>query len=266
MRTVRTERLRRLAGELAAGALSAAASGEALIVGHGSGSFGHPEAQAAGLAGGAGGPGLEPVEDRLGIARTQAAAHELHRIVVRTLLEAGVPAWSQAPSSFLLAAGGRPRGVAPAPLAAALRRGMTPVTMGDVAMDDERCASIVSTESVFEFLAAAMPDVGFVVCRAVWLGVTDGILDLAGRRLPRIDSLTLPMARAAAGDSAALDVTGGMEHRLTAAWRLARRGVESLIIDGRRPGLLEAVLCNPTPPSDAGTLVPAADPRGEGTD
>ena len=250
-RTLARERLRRLAAEIAAGW-----SGNGLVIGHGSGSFGHPEARAAGLAGGAGGRRLDPEAAAMGIARTQSAAFELHRLVVGSLVEAGVPAYSQPPSGFLVADDGEPRGVPPEPMAAALRRGLVPVTMGDVAIDSERGASIVSTETVFGFLVGALAELGIDVKRVVWLGVTAGVLDRKGDLIPRIDQSNIGTASSSAGGSAAVDVTGGMEHRLTVAWDLARRGVESLIADGRRPGLLQSVLRHPGGEAEvAGTLV-----------
>ncbi len=252
-RALAKEHLGRLAAEIAAGW-----SGNGLVIGHGSGSFGHPEAQAAGLAGGAGGRRLDPEAAAMGIARTQSAAFELHRLVVGSLVEAGVPAYSQPPSSFLVADDGEPRGAPPEPMAAALRRGLVPVTMGDVVIDSERGAAIVSTETVFGFLVGALAGLGIDVKRVVWLGVTAGVLDREGRPMPRIDASNIEAATAAAGGSAAVDVTGGMEHRLAAAWRLARRGVESLIADGRRPGLLQSVLRHPGGEAEvAGTLVSA---------
>ena len=250
-RTVERERLRRLAAEIAAGW-----SGGGLIVGHGSGSFGHPEARAAGLVGGPGGRRLDSAADRMGIARTQSAAQALHRQIVASLIDAGVPAYSQPPSGFLVADDGMPHGAPPEPLAEALRQGLAPVTMGDVVMDRERGAAIVSTETAFGFLVDALAPLGIEVRRAVWLGATSGVLDAAGRLIPRIDEMNIEEASAAAGGSAAVDVTGGMEHRLAVAWDLARRGVESLIIDGRRPNLLESVLRQPGQAAeDAGTLV-----------
>lgn len=249
-RTVENERLARLAAEIAAGW-----SDGGLVVGHGSGSFGHPEAQAAGLAGGAGGRRLDSPADRMGIARTQSAALALHRTIIAGLIAAGVPAYSQPPSGFLVTDDGAARGEAPVPLAEALRLGLAPVTMGDVAIDRRRGAAIVSTETVFEFLADALPTLGITVRRVVWLGVVAGVLDDAGRPIPRIDATNVEAASAAAGGSPAVDVTGGMQHRLAAAWRLARRGVESLIIDGREPGLLEFVLRRPGRAETAGTVV-----------
>ncbi len=252
-RTVAEDHVRRLAAEIAAGW-----SGGGLVIGHGSGSFGHPEARAAGLAG-SGGESPDRAPDPLGVARTQSAAHDLHRTVVRRLVDAGVPAYSQPPSGFLVAAAGTPRGELPASMAAALDGGLVPVTMGDVLLDvedDGPLAAIASTETVFTYLAPALGRWGFAVGRVLWLGVTPGVLDRDGRPMALIDESNIEAAAAAAGGSAAVDVTGGMAHRLAVAWQLARRGIESLILDGRRPGSLESALDSggETPP-EVGTLV-----------
>ncbi len=52
--------------------------------------------------------------------------------------------------------------------------------------------------------------------------------------------------------AAGTDVTGGMRHRIEAAWRLAELGVRSWIVDGRVPGNLERAARGE---SVAGTLV-----------
>src|SRR5439155_26498581 len=87
--------IRRLAGELR-DAL-AAAPGLRLILGHGSGSFGHTYAARYGIH-----HGIAPGGDWLGFALTAAAALRLNRIVVDELLAAGVPALSLQPSATLV--------------------------------------------------------------------------------------------------------------------------------------------------------------------
>lgn len=257
-RTVAKEHLRRLAAEIAAGW-----SGDVLLIGHGSGSFGHPEAEAAHLHSGLVDPGaIDAPPDPMGVARTQFAALELHRIVVSNLLEAGVPAYSQAPSGFLYSQDGMPRGGLPDPFVLALLQGLVPVTMGDVLVDPVRGAAIASTEMVFEFLVRVLSESPlFRVERVVWLGATAGVLDGNGRSIPRIDAANVKDALAAARGSDAVDVTGGMAHRLWAAWGLARQGVESWILDGREPGLLEMMLFDPEQiEAGDGTLVRALQP------
>ena len=91
--TPRLDMIERLAGEIKA-AIDMRKDDLILIIGHGSGSFGHPPAAKYNITAGATGP-----ESWIGLAETSAAAARLNRIVVDTLLEAGVPAISFQPSA-----------------------------------------------------------------------------------------------------------------------------------------------------------------------
>ncbi len=121
------EVIAQVAGEIAAAASKRPGG---LIVGHGSGSFGHPSAARHGVHRGVGVPA-----DLAGVAETQARAATLHRLVVESLLAAGAAPFSLAPSSFMSAAAGRPVGLAIEPLMRALAIGLLPVTYGDVVLD-----------------------------------------------------------------------------------------------------------------------------------
>lgn len=225
----RTEVIRRLAGEIA-GALPRGG----LVLGHGSGSFGHVAAERHRVH-----AGLTP-ENRAGVGHVQQRAAELHRLVVQALAEAGAAPFSIAPSSALVTAGGRPAEVCVEPILLALSGGLLPVVYGDVAMDRERGVAIASTETVFLALDAELRGRGVPVARALWAGATDGVLDAAGHRLAEIRADGAPPR--SAGGAAGTDVTGGMRHRVEAALELARHGVPSLIFDGTVPGRLTAAL------------------------
>lgn len=246
--TARPEVIRRLAEEMAA-ALPRLESG--LVVGHGSGSFGHVAAERHGLRGGlpagtASGPPAAAL--RKGVPEVQAEAAALHRLVLEALRDAGVPAFSIAPSSAAVAEAGLVASFAAEPVARALDAGLVPVVYGDVAVDRARGATILSTEQAFAALALRLPAWGWRACRAVWLGATGGVHDAAGRVIPEIPAAAAGLARAAAGGSAGVDVTGGMAHRLETALALAAWGVPSWIGDGRSPGSLEGALLGAEPP------------------
>jgi len=206
-------------------------------VGHGSGSFGHVAARRFGLA-----EGIRSADQLPGISLTQQRAAALHRLVVEALAEAGALPYSIAPSSCIVAAGGRPAAFADEPLLLALGRGLLPVLYGDVVLDRERGVSICSTEQVFETVAARLPERGWKVRRALWLGETDGLWDDAGRTVPRVSAAGFAEAARAIGDPSGTDVTGGMRHRVETALALARLGVPSLLLNGLTPGLLEQAL------------------------
>jgi isopentenyl phosphate kinase len=268
----RPAEIARLAGELAAGLPAARRRGLAVVLGHGSGSFGHVAAARHRLAEGlrADGPERDAARERatergresaraerdaaqlLGVGETQTRAAALHRLVLDALAVAGVPAFSIAPSSALVAEGGEPVACFAEPVARALAAGLLPVVYGDVVADRRQGVAIASTERVFLALAAALPEHGWRATEALWLGDTPGVLDTAGiygeTGRPIATLSPAEAARLSPGGSAGTDVTGGMAHRLAAAVRLAEEGAVSTIADGRAPGLLATHLATGTSP------------------
>lgn len=232
--TPRLETLARLASEIARALPNLP---EKLVIGHGSGSFGHVAAARFGLDGEA-----RSAAELPGVSFTQGQALELHRLVVGALRDAGVLAFSIAPSSAAVAAGGRPVSFELEPLTLALERGLVPVVFGDVVMDRLLGATICSTETLFTHLASHLPGRGLRVRRLLWLGITDGLYDARGETVPSVAVGAPEEALAAAGAATGTDVTGGMAHRLETALALASRGVPSWILNGTVPGLLERAL------------------------
>ncbi len=231
-RTARRDVIARLAAELAA---SREALDEAVLVGHGSGSYGHPPAARYRLH-----EGLEAEGAAHGVALTQARAAELHGIVLHALRAAGVPTFSVAPSSAAVAEDGRIVDLPAEAVALALDRGFLPVVYGDVVMDRRRGVAISSTEEVLECLADALLDHGWQVARALWMGDTEGVYDGRGKVLAEVDAEG-PVP-GAVGPAATTDVTGGMAHRVEVALRMAARGIPSWIGDGMEPGTLARAL------------------------
>jgi isopentenyl phosphate kinase len=129
-KTLRPDVLARLAGEIA-DALTAAPG--PLLLGHGSGSFGHTVAKRHGTRAGVVSP-----EQWHGFAEVSVAAQQLNRLVADALLAAGVPVFSVAPSSSVLCDDGRIMHMDIAPIRQALAHGLVPLIMGDVAFDRMR--------------------------------------------------------------------------------------------------------------------------------
>lgn len=244
----RLEVIRRLAREVAS--LASRPGGPRLIVGHGSGSFGHAAAARSGLApaivDGTGRAkrsaksGRRP--DPRSIAHTQRRAADLHAIVVAALEEAGARPFSLAPSSFMTCAGGKIARVFAEPVFAAVEAGLIPVVYGDVVLDTTRGAVIVSTEEIFLALAREAESRRLSIERAVWLGETDGVYAAGGATVPRLSAASAAKRAKAVSGASGVDVTGGMALRLRSTAALARRQVVSLIVDGRRRGALAAAL------------------------
>jgi isopentenyl phosphate kinase len=237
----------RLAEELAS--VAKHARGPRVVVGHGSGSYGHAAANAGGLT-----PGADARRRLDAISRTQHRAAELHRLVVAALLGAGARPFSFAPSSFLCAVGGRAGRPFVEPIFEALDLGLLPVVYGDVVLDRKRGAVVVSTEELFLLLVKEAARRRNPVIRAVWLGETDGVRDDDGGTIARLSAAAaLRTARQITGASG-VDVTGGMALRLRTAGALAKAGIASSIVDGRRTGAIAAAIAGRAP---GGTRVDA---------
>ncbi len=232
--TPRLEIIERLAREIAA---ARPRMQERIVLGHGSGSFGHASAARHGVGG-----GPLTAQARVGVSETRARAAELHALVTSSLLVAGLSPFTWAPSSALMARAGQTSRGDIEPLLAALDFGLLPVTYGDVVLDREWGAAICSTEAVLGYLSSRLRRRGHRVSRALWLGVTDGIYDPEGEPVSRVDRNNVSQVRRMIGEVAGTDVTGGMLLRLETARALARRGIESWIVDGRVPGRLTAGL------------------------
>jgi isopentenyl phosphate kinase len=232
--TARSAVIGRLAAEIAD---LAASRPEMLILGHGSGSFGHVAARRFGIA-----QGIRDAGQLPGVPLTQQKAAALHRLVTAALSAAGALPFSIAPSSCVVSEAGRPVDLADEPLVLALGGGLLPVVYGDVVTDRAWGVSICSTERLFDLLARRLPGRGIAVRRALWLGETDGVYDDQGATLPRIAADSFAAARQAIGAPAGADVTGGMLHRVETALGLAGLGIRSSILNGLRPGVLKAAL------------------------
>ena len=232
--TARRDVIARLARELAA---ARAVLPHAVLLSHGSGSFGHAAAARHGLR-----DGVRDASQLAGVAITQDQAHRLHRIVIEELIGAGLAPFSLAPSSFLVAEGGRPVEVQIEPLLRALAAGLLPVVFGDVVMDRSRGASICSTETVVTALAPRLAAAACPITCVFWMGSTPGVLDAEQRTIDAITSDNIESVLALAAGAAGTDVTGGMRHRVETAWRLAGERIPSVILDGLEGGALERAL------------------------
>ncbi|NBB86708.1 MAG: hypothetical protein GVY12_10910 [Bacteroidetes bacterium] len=232
--TVRTDVLKRLADELAR---YWPARDGGLVLGHGSGSFGHEAARASGVAS----TGDAPPSAEAFSAVQQAAAR-LHRKVMAALRAAGLPATSIVPSSSLVATDGTPTHIPTEIIEHLLAQGALPVTYGDVLVDRTRGSSIASTETLFRALIPALQATGHPTARALWFGDTDGLYDAAGATLPTVTAAEAPELLEMIGAPRGIDVTGGMVHRLETAAALAAEGVPSVLANGHRAGALHRLL------------------------
>lgn len=206
-----------------------------ILLGHGSGSFGHFAAQESGFG--------QPDNWRA-YAETGAAAARLNRIVTDILLEENIPVVSIQPSASARCRDGELQSLEVAPVRAALDHNLIPLLYGDVALDDIRGMTIVSTDALFAYLAALLHPTRIIYATAVnGIYTADPALNPDARLLSAITPGNFPAIRFGVGAAQGVDVTGGMLDKLSRAVALVAKlpSLEIHII-AARPDLIERAL------------------------
>lgn len=203
-----------------------------LVIGHGSGSFGHVAARRYGTR-----HGVTDAAGWLGFAEVADAAARLNRAVAAALLAAQVPVWSLQPSASAISMDGVLDRWPVGPLQSALDRGLVPLIYGDAVLDRVRGGAIASTEELFAWLAPRLRPL-----RIVLAGAVDGVFsrdpwqDPTAEHWPQITPADLPRLRASLQGSHGVDVTGGMASKVEEMCRLVEEtpGLEVRLVSGLR--------------------------------
>lgn len=199
------------------------------ILGNGAGSFAHVPASRYKTI-----DGFIHEESAIGMAITQDAAARLNRVVVRSLIEAGVPAVSVAPSSSILTQNKKVKNWFGDVLVNHLERGLLPVVYGDVLADAAQGCTIWSTDTVFSFLCRELPSFGYSVENIIHVTEAGGVWkDIQTKEIfPMITISMKEEVRGSMTDTKGFDVTGGMWHKIQEALSLAELGIQTRIVSG----------------------------------
>ena len=203
-----------------------------LVIGHGSGSFGHVAARRHGTR-----QGVSGAAGWLGFAEVADAAARLNRAVAAALLAAQVPVWSVQPSASAHSVDGVLDRWSAEPIQDALRRGLVPLVYGDAVLDSVRGGTIASTEELFAWLAPRLRPVRLVLAGAVdGVFSRDPLQDPTASHWPQITPGDLPRLRASLQGSHGVDVTGGMVSKVEEMCRLVREmpALEVRLVSGLR--------------------------------
>lgn len=238
-RTPRPNTLARLAGEVASALHDRREL--RLVLGHGSGSYGHAAAARNRTR-----EGVHTSQEWRGFAEVWRDANALNRLVVDALLGMGLPVISFPPSAALSAEDGRAVNWNTYPITAALEAGLLPVIQGDVIFDTRLGGTILSTEDLFGVLAQDAPP-----ARLLLAGRDPGVwadFPACTRLLKEIT----PEAYAAGlsvGGSASTDVTGGMKAKVEGALALVREhpALEVCVFSGEEDGAVYDALLGESP-------------------
>jgi isopentenyl phosphate kinase len=203
--TPRLDKLAELAKEIKTALDSA--PGLSLILGHGSGSFGHVAAKKHDTRN-----GVQTSEQWLGFTEVRLQAAELNRHVVTSLFEAGIPTLPFPPSASMVSDRRKVIHHNVETIRRALAVNLLPVVQGDVAFDETLGGTILSTEDVFTFLVDEFP-----ITRILLAGIEAGVwadFPARTRLVKQIQLSDYEVMRAGIQGSASTDVTGGMKAKV----------------------------------------------------
>ena len=208
-----------------------------LILGHGSGSFGHTAAKKYGTR-----DGVKTAEQWHGFAEVRFQAAELNRYVIESLINAGLPAIPFPPSSSIISNNRKVTSHNSLTIGKALEAHLLPVVHGDVAFDESLGGTILSTEDVFAFLAEQFPPTGILLA-----GIEAGVWkDFPARTklVKEIQNSDYEKMRSGIGGSVSTDVTGGMKAKVEEMLALIQKnkGLTVQIFSAEESGQLSNAL------------------------
>lgn len=245
-RMVRQDVLTRLAGEIARA--MAKKPQIRLVIGHGSGSFGHFTARQFGTY-----SGVSTTEEWLGFAQVWKDARELNQLVLNALWQANLPVLAFPASAIVTTARRNVLHWETETIQKALDHNLIPLIQGDVVFDTILGGTILSTEDQFFHLAARLKP-----RRILLAGIEPGVwadFPACTHLQDRITLSDYANIASTLGQSAGVDVTGGMVHKVSRMLDVIREnpGLVIRIFSGEIPDRLEQAILG----AETGTLLSA---------
>jgi isopentenyl phosphate kinase len=212
-----------------------------ILLGHGSGSFGHVPAKEFATR-----QGVRTEAQWRGFIDVWRQAGELNELVIHAMHQVGLPAITFSPSAALFTEGGQVISWNLQPVEAALKAGLLPVIHGDVAFDNQLGGTILSTEDLFNDLADHLKPSRILLAgieRGVWLDYPR-----CTRLAHEITPNNYQEISASLQGSSSPDVTGGMLTKVESSLALISRlpGLEVSIFSGEEPGNVQRALNSET--------------------
>lgn len=216
-----------------------------VLIGHGSGSYGHWEATKHKTH-----TGVSTKHQWDGFAQVSAAAAKLNRLVADTFLSAGVSILSLQPSASVETESGVIINYSTNTIRKCFDNNIMPLIYGDVAFDRVRGGTIVSTEDLLSYLTPI-----FQPNRIILLGNAAGVYDNHGNIISKITPANYAEIAPHLHGSQYIDVTGGMVDKVNQMLDLVttRPNLKVHIISGIKAGNLTYTLMNQSSPP--GTVI-----------
>ncbi len=209
-----------------------------LLIGHGSGSFGHYAAKDAGTR-----DGVFSIAQWKSFQQVWYAARTLNNIVIEEFNRVGLPVIALQPSAAITSERHTIRDWNTQPIAQSLNSGLIPVVHGDVIFDEKLGGVILSTEDLFFHLIDQLhPDLILIA------GKEQGVYADYPRKnklIPTISLQNRDMFIEKIQPSYAVDVTGGMREKVNLMLAVVEKktDVQIQIFSGEEDGNIRRSLC-----------------------
>lgn len=213
-----------------------------MIIVHGAGSFGHMKAKEYNLK--------DPVRDEklpLHISEVQQDVRDLNLLIMKKLTNLGVPVTSVPPAVISELNNGKLVDFNMGIFQRLLELGTIPVVFGDVVPDKVRGVSILSGDTIMEWLTAH-----FHPAKTIFVLDVDGFYDKDPKendaRLYReltVEELETILTSEDVGSKTinnVVDITGSIRGKMESALIMARLGADTYLVNGRVHGRLEDIL------------------------
>ena len=204
-----------------------------VLLGHGSGSFGHYAAKKYGTR-----DGVTSMDDWLGFSEVWWEARGLNQIILDCATRLGLNAICFPFSSSAMTDDHRIVDWDVTSLQNALDHGILPIIYGDVSFDAKIGGTIVSTEEQFEYLAAKLHPQKILLA-----GIEPGIwrdFPTCTELVPSLKMGDLTGFKESLTGSASIDVTGGMASKVQGIFNIIAKDqtITAQIFSGKEPGSL----------------------------
>jgi len=208
-----------------------------IVLGHGSGSFGHYSGKTHGTR-----EGVSTLEEWRGFAEVWHDAATLNGLVMNGLRKANLPAVAFPPSSSVFSTDRNITSWDLTPIKTALEKDLLPVVYGDVVFDTRIGGTILSTEDLFLHLACI-----FKPQRILLAGLDQGVWEDYPKCTKMVKIITpdnYPALLPNINTSEAPDVTGGMKNKVEQMLELSSQipDLKVFIFSGKDPGNIKSVL------------------------
>lgn len=178
-----------------------------LIIGHGSGSFGHHVATQYGTR-----DHVCTQEQWLGFQKVWFAARQLNQIVIETFNQIGLPIICFPPSGSIITSNRTISNWNLEPIMSALNNDLIPVIYGDVVFDNNFGGIILSTEDLFLYLTKKTRGKAILIA-----GIEEGVWQDYPQKNKLISLITprnFELYANLISSSTTVDVTGGMQAKV----------------------------------------------------